>query len=135
MLKFDNNPKVKQIALQILTLSLVDQKLLNYSPSQVAASSIIVAINIYMVQNELKEGKSDQDPSSFFYIKKNERHFMQKASEKRLLNTDVWNNFMVSSQTGFSIEMLKPCLFELSRFIEEYLEPNKLKYFDIEAIK
>jgi len=31
--------------------------------------------------------------------------------------------------------MLKPCLFELSKFIEEYLEPNKLKYFDIEAIK
>jgi len=31
--------------------------------------------------------------------------------------------------------MLKPCLFDLSRFIEEYLEPNKLKYFDIEVIK
>ena len=33
------------------------------------------------------------------------------------------------------MEMLKPCLFDLSRFIEEYLEPNKLKYFDIDAIK
>lgn len=51
------------------------------------------------------------------------------------MNTNVWNNFRVSSQTGFSIEMLKPCLFDLSRFIEEYLEPNKLKYFDIDAIK
>ena len=30
--------------------------------------------------------------------------------------------------------MLKPCLYDLSKFIEEYLEPNKLKYFDIEAI-
>ena len=30
--------------------------------------------------------------------------------------------------------MLKPCLYDLSKFIEEYLEPNKLKYFDIENI-
>ena len=100
-----------------------------------AASSLILAINIYMVQNELKEGKSDQDPSSFFYIRPQDLHQLQRSSDKRILNTNVWNNFLVSSQTGFSMEMLKPCLFDLARFIEEYLEPNKLKYFDIDAIK
>ena len=49
VLGFDNNAKVNQMALQILTLSLVDEKLLNYRASQIAASAAILAINIYMV--------------------------------------------------------------------------------------
>lgn len=60
---------------------------------------------------------------------------MKKRNDKRILNTNIWNNLIVSSQSGYTIEMLKPCLFDLSKFIEEYLEPNKLKYFDIDAIK
>lgn len=136
VLGYDANAKVNQMALQILTLSLVDEKLLNYRASQIAASAAILAINIFMVQKELKEGRSDTSISSFFYIKPSDLQiYNRKANEKRILNTSIWNNFKVSSQTGYTIEMLKPCLFDLSKFIEEYLEPNKLKYFDIEAIK
>lgn len=69
MLDHDTNVKVNQMALQILTLSLVDEKLLNYRASQIAASAVILAINIFMVQKELKEGKSDTSPDSFFFIK------------------------------------------------------------------
>ena len=123
------------MALQILTLSLVDEKLLNYRASQIAASAVILAINIFMVQKELKEGKSDSCPDSFFAVSRTTKPSIRKATDKRILNTSIWNNFTVSSQTGFTIEMLKPCLYDLSKFIEEYLEPNKLKYFDVEAIK
>lgn len=69
VLDHDTNVKVNQMALQILTLSLVDEKLLNYRASQIAASAVILAINIFMVQKELKEGKSDTSPDSFFFIK------------------------------------------------------------------
>lgn len=139
VLGFDNNPKVNQMALQILTLSLVDEKLLNYRASQIAASAAILAINIFMVQKELKEGKTDSSGNSFFaqndLVKLAAQSIMKKRSDKRILNTNIWNNLIVSSQSGYTIEMLKPCLYDLSKFIEEYLEPNKLKYFDIEAIK
>jgi len=69
VLGYDANVKVNQMALQILTLSLVDEKLLNYRASQIAASAAILAINIFMVQKELKEGRSDTSINSFFYIK------------------------------------------------------------------
>ena len=80
------------MALQILTLSLVDEKLLNFRASQIAASDLILAINIFMVQKELKEGKSDSDADSFFYIKQSELQIMKKSSNLRILNTNVWNN-------------------------------------------
>lgn len=80
------------MALQILTLSLVDEKLLNFRASQIAASALILAINIFMVQKELKEGKSDSDADSFFYIKQSEAQIMKKSSNLRILNTNVWNN-------------------------------------------
>lgn len=80
------------MALQILTLSLVDEKLLNFRASQIAASALILAINIFMVQKELKEGKSDSDADSFFYIKQSELQIMKKSSNLRILNTNVWNN-------------------------------------------
>ena len=59
----------------------------------------------------------------------------RSKNEKRIMNTNIWNNIIVSSETGYTIEMLKSCLYNLSKFIEEYLEPNKLKYFDVESIK
>ena len=141
VLGYDNNAKVNQMALQILTLSLVDEKLLNYRASQIAASAVVLAINIYMVQKELKEGIADTCATSFFNHDNGagngaaaQSSVLRKRSDKRILNTNIWNNVNVSTQTGYTMEMLKPCLYDLSKFIEEYLEPNKLKYFDIEAI-
>ena len=141
VLGYDNNAKVNQMALQILTLSLVDEKLLNYRASQIAASAVVLAINIYMVQKELKEGIADTCATSFFNHDNGasnnaaaQSSVLRKRSDKRILNTNIWNNVKVSTQTGYTMEMLKPCLYDLSKFIEEYLEPNKLKYFDIEAI-
>ena len=37
--------------------------------------------------------------------------------------------------TGYSINDLKECLYELATFISTNLQPNRLDTFDIEAIK
>ena len=94
-----------------------------------------------MVQKELKEGKSDPTTSFFsnghvglipIPVKKG---LIKKSKiDKRIMNTNIWNNVSVSAESGYTIEMLKNCLYNLSKFIEEYLEPNKLKYFDVECI-
>jgi len=76
VLDYDANAKVNQMALQILTLSLVDEKLLNYRASQIAASAAVLAINIFMVQKELKEGKSDTSVDSFFHVKPSDEYIL-----------------------------------------------------------
>lgn len=87
-----------------------------------------------MVQKELKDGTSPLSTASFFYIKPTKKSLLKNTHEKRILNTDIWNNAEVCQQTGYSIELVKDCLVELSRFIEEYLEPNKLRYFNVAAL-
>jgi ribosome-interacting GTPase 1 len=94
-----------------------------------------------MVQKELKEGKFDATTSFFTnghigsMVTPVKKGLMKKSKiEKRIMNTNIWNNVRVSAESGYTIEMLKSCLYNLSKFIEEYLEPNKLKYFDVECI-
>ena len=49
-----------------------------------------------------------------------------------LMNTKIWNNSKVSGITGYSIEMLKEPLYELSMFIKNNLSPDRLAGFDVE---
>ena len=51
------------------------------------------------------------------------------------LNTTIWNNQEVYDLTLYSIEDIKEELISLTKFISENLVPNKLKYFDVEALK
>lgn len=50
------------------------------------------------------------------------------------LNTHIWNNHNVHSLTGYSIDDIKQCLYDISVFISTNLQPNRLKSFDIDAI-
>ena len=50
-------------------------------------------------------------------------------------NTDVWNNPKVTGLTGYSIEMIRDCLYDLSKFIQDNLSPNRLEGFDLEGIR
>ena len=50
------------------------------------------------------------------------------------LNTDIWNNKNVHKLTGYAIEDLKESLMALSKFVSDNLVPNKLRYFDLDAI-
>ena len=51
------------------------------------------------------------------------------------MNTDIWNNVKVANITGYSIEMLKDPLYDLSMFIRQNLSPDRLAGFDIEECK
>ena len=51
-----------------------------------------------------------------------------------LINTDIWNNPNIAAVTGYTIEMLKQALFELSMFIRNNLSPDRLAGFDIDSV-
>lgn len=91
-------------------------------PSQIAACSLILSINIY----ELDAEKSQ--PTGFF------KNCMSHNGLLRL-NTDIWNNQSMHELSGYSICDLTDCLHELSVFISTNLQPNRLECFDIAAIK
>ena len=106
---------------QICKFQLNDSKFLKYRPSMIAACAVIISINIYRRDKEKLEQSgvfSDDERvnevESFF-------KFSPKQSfdgvSKILMNTDIWNNAMVVSVTGYTIEMLRKALFELSMFI------------------
>ena len=151
LLQFDDNKKVYENAIQILTNYLVDDTLLQFKPSIIAACTAILSINICMVQKEIKEGTLESKESFFkkshlsavAKTKSSKTQRQQqvknlnnyKADVKVQLNTEIWNNVRISGETGYTIEMLKDCLYCLCKFIEDYLVPNKIKYFDIQSIK
>lgn len=99
-----------------------------------------------MVQREIKDGTLENKESFFknsqlskatktkncktvrYEQIKNLNNYKSDAKVK--LNTDIWNNGRISGETGYTIEMLKDCLYSLCKFIEDYLVPNKIKYFD-----
>lgn len=50
----------------------------------------------------------------------------------------MWNNGQVAALTGYTMEMLAPCLTVIVDFMQRNLHPNKLKYFkfdDLQYIK
>ena len=51
------------------------------------------------------------------------------------LNTHFWNNQQVHEMTTYSVEDIKDCLYELSVFICNNLQPNRLEGFDIQYIQ
>jgi len=87
----------------------------------VAACAVILSINIYEEDNQ----------------KNNKTNFFKNAAKKGLkeLNTDIWNNDRVAGISGYSINDIKSCLYDLAEFIATNLSPNRLEHFDIENIK
>ena len=114
LLNYDKSSHtIKDMSFQICKFSLNESCFLNYRPSQIAACSVLIAINIYE-ENKIK--KACKKPCS------------------KPLNLDFWNS-EIASITGYSIMDLKDCLYSLSSFISSSLSPNRLATFDIEAIK
>ena len=133
ILELENKPKVYKMALQILSLSIVNHKLISFRPSQIAACSLIIALNIYTAQKHIrKEQIVEKSKIAFF---QNGHTGAKPETDKLIMNTNIWNNIKVAGETGYTIKMIKDCLYSTCDFIQEYLEPNKLKYFEIESIK
>jgi hypothetical protein len=121
ILSYDTNKTIWDMAFQICKFQLNDARFLNYKPSVIAACSVILAINIYEKDKEQYSNRGFFDAAKY-------NNGMQE------LNLDIWNNHMVHSMTGYSLEDIKPCLIELSQFICNNLSPNRLEGFDISAI-
>jgi hypothetical protein len=80
-----------------------------------AACAVILSINIY--ERDLR-------------IKNN----LQQKVGLIQLNTEVWNNIYVVQTTGYCMELLKEPLYQLAKFIQKNLTPDRLQGFDIEGI-
>ena len=114
---------------EICKFSLNDEKFLNYKPSQIAACAVILSINIfkkeeidYNNENGTSGARSD---------------FLQKAKEnpkKYYLNTQIWSNAEVEKASGYKMAQLAEPLYDLSQFMEQTLEPNRLEDFHLEQI-
>ena len=75
------------------------------------------------------------DPAELYKIFGVDAEQAGGSTKKIPLNTRIWTNFKVITQTGYSIEMIKEPLYHLALFIQENLQPNRLEGFDIESIK
>lgn len=101
VLNYDTNKTIQDMAFQICKFQLNDARFLNYKPSQIAACSVILAINIY-------EKDKEQFSNKGFFANCKYQNGLQD------MNLDIWNNQNVHSITGYSIDDIKPCLIELS---------------------
>lgn len=115
LLGYQGNNDVFDMGFQICKFAYNEARFLDYRPSQVAASAALLAINIY---------EDDTNPN-----------FNKKKGSMKLLNVELWNNEEVIGVTGYKISDFKDCLYELAEFISASLSPNRLKPFDIKAIK
>jgi hypothetical protein len=102
VLGYDDNNIVKDMALEICKFSLNDPIFLNYRPSMVAACSLLISINIF----ENNSGKNLK------FIEN-----CRQNSGLRQMNLQIWNTQEVHLTTGYSIEEIKKCLYDLSLLI------------------
>ena len=105
---------------------------------------MVLSINIHekeqFVKKCLKKKDTGTKASNFFGTEPADLETIFTSEEgqceqKINLNTSIWCNFEVISQTGYSIEMIKEPLYHLAFFIQENLQPNRLEGFDIEHVK
>ena len=79
------------MAQDIIKFATNDSLFLDHWPSTMAASSVIISINIY---------ERDNSPASFRKTQKNAKNLLT-------LNMQMWDNIKMVSTTGLTIEMLK----------------------------
>ena len=114
VLGYDLNLSVFDMGFQICKFQLNEAHFLDYRPSQIAAAAVILSINIY----------EDEQQNKYKFF-----------GYSGTLNLDIWNNEEVTVITGYTISDIKECLFDLAEFISNNLNPNRLTFFDIKAIK
>ena len=107
------------MALEICKFSLNDPIFLNYRPSMVAASALLISINIF----ENNSGKNLR------FIQN-----CQQSSGVRQMNLKIWNTEEVHTVTGYSLEEIKKCLYDLSVLISNNNLSDTLKLFDLNQI-
>ena len=68
---------------------------------------------------------------SFFSISK---RLDENECSQLLLNVQCWKKFETAQASGYTIDMLRPCLYELCSYTSEFLKPDRLVGFDIKDL-
>lgn len=111
LLNYDTETTVFKLAVAILKGTLTQQSFMHYQPSMMAACTLITSINLF------------------------DSHKDNKSGQKKLMNTDIWNNKAVHESTGYSILDLRICLYEICVFCVEKLKSHQLERFHLDAIR
>ena len=98
------------MSLEICRYFSYNEKILDLRWSQISACSILISFNIGQLDTRLS------------------------GTDKAKFDCSKWNNMKVFYSTGYSIEMLKPVLYEVAVFMSQFLKPNKLRDFELESI-
>ena len=118
LLDYDHSNEVRSLAQDISKFATNDSFFLGHWPSTLAASSVIISINIY---------ERDNSPASISKTQKN-------AKDLLTFNIQMWNNIKMVSMTGLTIEVLKEPIHDLTTFMRENLVPDRLEGFDLDSI-
>lgn len=115
ILKYDQNRTVYDMSYQICKFQLNDSMFLEYRPSQIAACSAIIAINIFERDQE-QASKSGSNKTSSRKSSKNygpTPNFFKSVPQGQLrkFNTDIWDNKEILSLTGYPITAIKEALY------------------------
>lgn len=121
ILDLEGNYQLKKTALSIMTLQQFDDEMLDYNVSQIAAVSVLMSMNIVKISEIIQnlEKKQARVDYSFFKLSSLGMPITSRGLKEKqfALNLDLWNTARVASMTGYSIEMLKPCMKKLIKFI------------------
>lgn len=121
ILDLEGNYQLKKTALSIMTLQQFDDEMLDYNVSQIAAVSVLMSMNIVKISEIIQnlEKKQARVDYSFFKLSSLGMPITSRGLKEKqfAMNLDLWNTARVASMTGYSIEMLKPCMKKLIKFI------------------
>ena len=59
----------------------------------------------------------------------------EQGKPQILFNTSIWAADEVSGPAGYTVDELRPCLYDLAYFIRDSLKPDRLTGFDLESIR
>lgn len=90
---------------------------MNYRPSEIAAASVIIAANIHEKQ-QIDRLQADN-------------HDTEGHRTLEPFRTDIWDNPLVASQTGYRFDQLREATYDLSAFMRKSIVPDKLEGFDL----
>ena len=140
LLGYQRNDLMGHMTFQICKFTMNEPVFLNYRPSVIAASAVILCANIHTRDKEayestgvFKQGNVPVENAESFFLLSGT---LSSGDQKPLLqvNTQIWNTQRVVENTGVKYSALKNCLFELANFIRESLVPDRMQGFDLQSI-
>lgn len=122
--------EVKQLAVQICVIQLIESKFLRFRQSQMTACAILISYNIIKKDQAYAKLKLKNDGRS-------EQEFPLQFGRIGLFDFDasIWNNSKVVTLTGYSFNQLKKCLKMLAINLKAYYNPDRLLGIDIDSIE